>query len=287
MTTRIIALTGLARSGKDTVGQHLVTRGFTRVALADELKKAALALDPLVPDVDPADPTITPSGYVRLSEYVFAFGWEDAKTNPEVRRTLQRLGTEAGWMFHGKDLWTQRVEGVMAESDGPFVITDLRMPHEAEWVRCLGGAIWRVERPGTGLAAAQGTHVSEAGGFDVDRVVVNDGTLEQLHEKVDALLDAPNPGRFFSQFQDWLTAREGRRVRVHRSERHLPDPTTETLVYGVIRGGEIVSSDSGDPIDLGLLWVYTAAPLNRVVRVLSEGGYRDRDKVDVTVKLLD
>ena len=107
------------------------------------------------------------------------------------------------------------------------------------------------------------------------------------NEKVVALLDAPDPGRFFSQFQDWLTAREGRRVRVHRSERHLPDPTTETLVDGAIRGGEIVSADSGDPIDLGLLWVYTAAPLNRVVRVLSEGGYRDRDKVDVTVKLLD
>lgn len=289
MTTRIIALTGLARSGKDTVGQHLVTRGFTRVALADELKKAALALDPLVPDMDPADPTQGdfPTGHVRLSEYVAALGWEDAKTNPEVRRTLQRLGSEAGWMFHGKDLWTQRVENVMAESDGPFVITDLRMPHEAEWVRSLGGEIWRVERPGTGLAAAQGTHVSEAGGFDADRVLTNDGTLEQLYEKVDALLDAPNPGSFFSQFQDWLTDREGRHVRVHRSAQNRPEPATETLVDGVIRGGEIVSDGSGDPINLGLLWVYAVEPIDRAVQVRSRGGYRDRDEVDVTVLLRD
>lgn len=288
MTTRIIALTGLARSGKDTVGQHLVTRGFTRVALADELKKAALALDPLVPDMDPADPTQGdfPTGHVRLSEYVAAFGWEEAKTNPEVRRTLQRLGSEAGWMFHGKDLWTQRVENVMAESDGPFVITDLRMPHEAEWVRSLGGEIWRVERPGTGLAAAQGTHVSEAGGFDADRVLTNDGTLEQLYKKVDALLDAPT-GSFFSQFQDWLTDREGRHVRVHRSAQNRPEPATETLVDGVIRGGEIVSADSGDPINLGLLWVYAVEPLDRTVRVRGRGGYRDRDEVDVTVLLRD
>lgn len=188
MTSQIIALTGLARSGKDTVGQHLVTRGFTRVALADELKKAALALDPLIPDIDPTQGDL-PSGHVRLSDYVSTFGWEDAKTNPEVRRTLQRLGSEAGWMFHGKDLWTQRVENIMAESDGPFVITDLRMPHEAEWIRCLGGEIWRVERPGTGLTDAEGTHVSEAGGFAADRVVVNDGTLEHLYETADALLD--------------------------------------------------------------------------------------------------
>ena len=188
MTSQIIALTGLARSGKDTVGQHLVTRGFTRVALADELKKAALALDPLIPDMDPTQGDL-PSGHVRLSEYVAAFGWEDAKTNPEVRRTLQRLGTEAGWMLHGTDLWTRRADSSMAELGGPFVITDLRMPHEAEWVRGLGGEIWRVERPGTGLTAAEGTHVSEAGGFAADRVVVNDGTLEHLYETADALLD--------------------------------------------------------------------------------------------------
>lgn len=290
MTSIIIGLTGLARSGKDTVGDHLVDEfGFTRVALADAIKNAALALDPLVPDMDPADPTEGdfPTGHIRLSEYVAAFGWEEAKTNPEVRRTLQRLGSEAGWMTHGEDLWLRKAERTMSEVPGPVVITDIRMPHEAAWVRSLGGKLWRVQRPSTGLDAAQGTHISEAGGFEVDRVVTNDGTLEQLYETVATLLDAPNPGSHFSQLQDWLRDREGHHVRVHRWRCNRPERAKETLVDGVIRGGEIVSVDSGDPIELGLLRVYAVEPLNTVVRVRSEGGHRDRDEVDVTVYLRD
>ncbi|NED29195.1 hypothetical protein G3I37_30615, partial [Streptomyces anulatus] len=44
------ALIGKARSGKDSVGAHLVRRyAYTRLAFADPLKEMALAVDPLIP----------------------------------------------------------------------------------------------------------------------------------------------------------------------------------------------------------------------------------------------
>lgn len=289
MTSIIIGLTGLARSGKDTVGDHLVDEfGFTRVALADAIKNAALALDPLVPDMDPADPTEGdfPTGHIRLSEYVAAFGWEEAKTNPEVRRTLQRLGSEAGWMTHGEDLWLRKAERTMSEVPGPVVITDIRMPHEAAWVRSLGGKLWRVQRPSTGLDAAQGTHISEAGGFEVDRVVTNDGTLEQLYADME-LSWIETAGNTGPQGEDarlavdaWLAANQGRTVRAVRHAQEGSQRTQRVwdCVGAVGPTGELALED-GTRLDVrpqGTVW--GSGFSTRVVCCESERGFLGSSK---------
>jgi hypothetical protein len=59
------------------------------------------------------------------------------------------------------------------------VVTDVRFTNEAQRVRDVGGHVWRIERPGAGLAGAAGAHPSEAM-LLADRVVINDGTLDQL-----------------------------------------------------------------------------------------------------------
>jgi hypothetical protein len=41
------------------------------------------------------------------------------------------------------------------------VISDVRFKNEVEAIRAAGGMVWRVERPGSGLAGAAGAHVSE------------------------------------------------------------------------------------------------------------------------------
>lgn len=182
MMAPVIGITGLARSGKDTVGGILVDRhGFTRVAFADGVREAALALDPMIK---------IPSGdSVRLSNVVDFYGWDQAKAISEVRRTLQRIGSEAGWMIHGQNLWIELAEKKIS---GPTVITDVRFSHEASWLSRIGASLWRVERPGNELSLTGETaaHASEAGdlGREPDAVIVNDGTLEDLSAKVEALV---------------------------------------------------------------------------------------------------
>ena len=181
----IIGLVGKARSGKDTVGQMLVRQhGFVRDALADDLKIAALALDPWIRRQD--------QSFLRLSELIEQVGWESAKANPEVRTLLQRLGTEAGWRMHGQNLWTDRVEArIKAEPNTDRVITDIRMPHEADWLHDVGGILMRITRPDhQGTTGANSRHESETGvdAMAVDIEVFNDGSLADLETKVNRLV---------------------------------------------------------------------------------------------------
>ena len=73
----IIGLTGYARSGKDTVANYLVEHhGYTRVAFADAIRDALYELNPYI------------ANNLRVAEVVDDYGWDIAKTNPEVRRLL-------------------------------------------------------------------------------------------------------------------------------------------------------------------------------------------------------
>jgi len=201
-TPPIIAMTGRARAGKDTVAARLVSEhGFTRVAFADGVREAALALDPIIRvDTDWIDPDDREQGWseeeIRLAQLVTELGWDEAKSVPEVRRTLQRIGSEAGWMIHGQNLWIDlaavKVRRHLAEGT-PVVITDMRFPHEASWLDEQQRAwLWLVQRPDneqtlTGEAAA---HASESGelGREPDLVIENDADLDALHAKVDQAL---------------------------------------------------------------------------------------------------
>lgn len=136
----LIGLCGYARAGKDTVGGVLVDSfGFRRFAFADPLKSMALALDPWIN---------TKNGYLlRLSRIVDENGWEDAKSEPEVRRFLQVLGTEAVREHLGQESWVRATELSIANSGAVrVVITDVRFPNEAEWIAKRGGQIWRINR---------------------------------------------------------------------------------------------------------------------------------------------
>lgn len=66
-------------------------------------------------------------------------------------------------------------------------MTDTRFTVEADWVRAQGGVIWRIERPGV---APVREHVSEMGTIYIksDRVIINDGTLDELRAQVGAEL---------------------------------------------------------------------------------------------------
>src|SRR5690606_24788646 len=175
---RSVGFMGYSRSGKDTATRVLVdTHGYRRVSFADPVREMALALDPIIGGrADTAG--------VRLSTVVRVYGWETGKTrHPEVRRVLQRLGTDAVRDIVGPDTWVRIALDKIraAERDGvPVAVSDVRFPNEARMLRDAGFLLVWVERPGHG---AVNGHVSESGlsPADADVVVRNDAGLATLY----------------------------------------------------------------------------------------------------------
>lgn len=184
----IFGLKGYAGTGKDTVANILIEKyGFYRVAFADAVRDAALALDPWVLTWDLWDL----SAY-RLSEIVEVEGWDGAKRNhDEVRRILQAIGTDMGRAILGDDVWIEiAARKILAAFDhSDFVITDARFQNECDFIRGGGGVIVGIDRPGFGPI---NNHVSDAGlnTITVDYTLNNNGSIEDLERKVDNLVAA-------------------------------------------------------------------------------------------------
>jgi hypothetical protein len=183
---RNIALSGKARSGKDTVAKYLCEEhGYTRLAFADPLKEMALSVDPLIP----AGRVLTSLIHVRLSALIADTGWDYAKAHyPEVRRTLQQMGQTV--RERDSAFWIRTLVRSTVGVDGPIVVTDMRYANEYSALSRAGFVPVRVSRPGAGLGGSAGAHDSET---DLDRlnftdVITNDGSIMQLHHRIDYLL---------------------------------------------------------------------------------------------------
>ena len=186
----VIGLIGLARSGKNTVANILCeAASYRQIAIADPLREAALALDPLIPE------PYTPGKHSRLTEIITAMGWEHAKDHyPEVRRTLQRLGTEAGWQIHGENLWIDRtLKTINADPNTPFIITDVRFAAEVTALRRITDRpvqLWQVTRRGKthNLDPMASAHPSEKLAQEADKycdvTIRNDSSLDSLTAQV-------------------------------------------------------------------------------------------------------
>ena len=180
-----IALTGKARSGKDTVASVLVEEyGYRRIAFADALKEMALEVDPKVVEYV----TVRARDFAQvaaswsLSEIVTDLGWERAKdTYPEVRRFLQQLGSSVRKMDPW--FWVRIAEQQIMEAEAagqPVVITDARYINEAGTLKCdWGFSLIRIIRPGIDSGD---THESETemDGYGVDYELLNDSDVAAL-----------------------------------------------------------------------------------------------------------
>ena len=171
---KLIGITGLARSGKDTVAKHLWTRyWFTRIALADPLKLAAQQ----------------------------AFGLTQAQLGDELkdviipywgiapRQMYQQVGDSFKEKF-GEDFWVKRWRlsyNVFRNTDH-VVVPDVRFDNEVNEIRSLNGVLIRVVR-GSGLEGAAGQHKSEAGiTLPVNYTIDNLGSVSDLHAEVDRIV---------------------------------------------------------------------------------------------------
>jgi hypothetical protein len=177
----IIGLSGYAQSGKDTVGRILVKEyGFRRVAFADKIREALYVLNPVIGWIEPARCLIA------LQDIVDREGWEAAKMYTEVRRLLQRMGTEVGRRFFGENCW---IDAAFREVSniGNTVITDVRFPNEADAIRLgYSGEVWRINRH-----SAVNMHISETAldAYAFDRVISNTGTIDDLRNTIVNIMD--------------------------------------------------------------------------------------------------
>lgn len=153
----LIGLVGYAQSGKDEVAKCLVEEyGFRRVAFADPLKAVATSI-----------------------------GWNGRK-DEEGRKLLQDLGVAVREHLD-PNTWLNRALREIGNAGSSVVVTDCRFLNEIEAIRNRGGQIWRVSRLGHGPANG---HVSEREWTteEPDHFVRNDGTIDDLREKVGELL---------------------------------------------------------------------------------------------------
>jgi hypothetical protein len=189
----LLAFSGLKGSGKDTAAAILVDEySFTKLAFADALREMLLIIDPYVPVTtgqmwDYTDKIVT---HMPLSHVIDEFGWDTAKREmPEVRRLMQVIGTEAGRMIFGTNVWvdllTKRFPDI-ADDEVRYVITDCRFDNEVEFVRNNGGTVVWIDRPGLSSDghASESTHIKDL----ASTIVYNDETQEEFEEDIRFML---------------------------------------------------------------------------------------------------
>ena len=126
----LIAIAGNARSGKDSLCESLRIlyeirkKKVTRIAFADDLKE----------EVDE---------FLKSSLGISAFTQDNDEKNI-IRPFLVWWGTEFRRSLD-EDHWVKLAEKKL-DRDGINIITDLRYPNEAAWVKKNGGSIIYLER---------------------------------------------------------------------------------------------------------------------------------------------
>ncbi|MBO0129211.1 deoxynucleotide monophosphate kinase [Agrobacterium burrii] len=165
----VIALTGLAGSGKSTASKYLVeNHGYQLVKFAGPLKGMLRAIGLSEQQIE---------GNLKETPCEWLQGMTP-------RHAMQTLGTQWGRDCIGQafwiDLWVRRVYLIIA-AGGRVVVDDCRFSNEADEVRKLGGVVWQL----VGRGGIAGSHESEAGCGGPDMDIRNTGVISDLHCQLD------------------------------------------------------------------------------------------------------
>lgn len=209
--TMIIAISGKMQNGKDTIGEHLISKyGFKRVSFADKVKEICI-------DYDNSTPTLRAKWNTQIASEIFpnikgaiekfdklmqdirSGDWQKLTqeecfvTKPDhARLTMQKFAQGCREIF--SDCWVNYALKRCLKEGGRFVITDLRYKNEAFAIEMLDGdwintQIWRVQRNNPSITTAS-NHISEVDldAYPFECIIDNNKTISDLHRKVDKIM---------------------------------------------------------------------------------------------------
>lgn len=220
----IIAINGKIGVGKDTVGEIIQKLCATNNGPEFEIRKFAGKLKTIASLLTGVP--VEKFEDQEFKKSLLGDEWGTVKENPlnsipvfenvqfnhlmSVRELLQKLGTEAMRDGLHKEVWVnalfadykRKLELVKSDSSkydlkveesGEYpnwIITDMRFPNEMEAVKEKGGITIRVNRDNGTRAIDVNPHPSETSldHVEFDYVIENDGTIEDLVEKVRTIL---------------------------------------------------------------------------------------------------
>lgn len=197
----IVGISGLIGSGKDTVADYLVKHyGFVRDSWAASLKDA-------VAKVFDWDRTLLEglTDEARIWREQVDPWWANRLEMPHLtpRWILQYWGTDVCRVGFHDDIWVASVESRLSKTNQNVVISDCRFINELHSIKRMGGITVRMKRgPDPDWIEERLTdiesfklkyphvHASEYSivGEKHDVVIYNNGTIHQLHSKINDLL---------------------------------------------------------------------------------------------------
>ncbi len=205
MKKQLVAVAGFKNSGKDTVGNYLISNhGFKKESFANPLKDTCAAVFGWPRDL--LEGNTEESRAWREQEDTW---WAKRLGMPGLspRRALQLVGTEVFRNHFHDAIWIASLENRFLKQEQSIVVTDCRFSNELEMVRRLNGVVIQVDRgprPEWWDLAAHAnltqdqslfdrlenehqSHASEYSwvGFSVDYRVENNGTIEDLYQELE------------------------------------------------------------------------------------------------------
>lgn len=211
----IIAICGFIGSGKDTVADYLVNfHGYKRESFANSLKDAVSVVFGWEREL--LEGRTNQSRIWRETKDE----WWSKRLGCDVtpRWVLQYWGTEVVRRGFHDDMWVASLENRLLQSKDDIVITDCRFPNEIKALKNVGATVLRVKRgpeptwfddaksmnkgPKRNMSWALskhrieelGVHASETAwvGQKFDKIIENDGTLEDLYASIEDVLKVRN-----------------------------------------------------------------------------------------------
>jgi len=188
-----LGLVGRAGAGKDTSVDVLAkTHGFARLAFADPIRveiAKSFGIDSrmLTTRHLKERPTVAlaigRSNDQRFISHMVSVGIDPAR--PRSPRDIMILwGAEYRRQVDGNNYWMlkihESVEQLHRDGHRRIAFTDVRYLDEAEFVRSLGGALWRIRRREVEQARAAHQSELEQAQIACDLEIHNDGSLDFL-----------------------------------------------------------------------------------------------------------
>jgi hypothetical protein len=177
-----IALCGLAGSGKSTAADYFVSlHGFKRLSYAAPIKRMlrSLLIEAGAGFMEAVEMT---DGKLKELPSPFLCGHSP-------RYALQTLGTEFGREIIGPDIWRRILLNKVRKHSCPLVVDDARFGDEIVDLRQAGFLIVRIDRGNCESDSPARSHSSEKQELPVDLTIQNDSSVEDLHIKLQKLLE--------------------------------------------------------------------------------------------------